>query len=104
MAYQSIIYDKSERIATIMLNRPARLNAINMEMTGEIREAFLDADADAAVRAIILTGAGSGFCAGADVATMRRPPADLQRQLAQPLNPAWREDYQGRFSYLLALR
>lgn len=104
MSYKDIIYEKSGRAATITLNRPARLNAIHMPMTVEMREAFLDADADDAVRAIILTGAGHAFCAGADVATMRKPPADLQQQLAQIVVPGAREDYQGRFSFMLALR
>jgi enoyl-CoA hydratase/carnithine racemase len=71
MPYETIRYDKAAAVATITLNRPAVLNAINPQMTAELHHAFDAADADAEVRAIILTGAGRGFCAGYDIA--RRP-------------------------------
>lgn len=67
MAYQDILYDVSERIATITLNRPDRLNAWTRLMEREYRHAMSQAEADDGVRVIIVTGAGRGFCAGADM-------------------------------------
>jgi len=71
MAYEAILYEKSGPVATITLNRPQALNAINPQMTAELHTALDVADADADVRAIILTGAGRAFSAGYDIA--RRP-------------------------------
>jgi enoyl-CoA hydratase/carnithine racemase len=67
MPYRDLIYDVSDRIATITLNRPDRLNAISGGMLASFSEAFREADHDRNVRAIILTGAGKGFCAGLDL-------------------------------------
>ena len=67
MAYEQILYEVADRIATITLNRPARLNAWTMRMGAEVRHACFEADRDEAVRVIIVTGAGKGYCAGADM-------------------------------------
>jgi enoyl-CoA hydratase/carnithine racemase len=67
MAYTTILVDKSESIMTITFNRPDRLNALNGPMLIDTIAALDDADADDSVRAIIFTGAGRGFCAGADL-------------------------------------
>jgi enoyl-CoA hydratase/carnithine racemase len=67
MAYQTILVDKSEGIQTITFNRPDRLNALNGQMLVDTIAALDDADADDSVRAIVFTGAGRGFCAGADL-------------------------------------
>ena len=67
MDYQTIRYEVSDRIATITLNRPERLNAIDESMPGEIREAVESADEDPRVHVVILTGAGRAFCAGYDL-------------------------------------
>jgi enoyl-CoA hydratase/carnithine racemase len=64
MPYETILYDKSGPVATITLNRPEALNAITPQMTEELHAALDTADADAGVRAIILTGAGRAFSAG----------------------------------------
>jgi len=64
----TIITDIADSIMTITLNRPERLNAFNHEMRLEMSDALDRADADDAVRGIIVTGAGRGFCAGADLA------------------------------------
>ena len=71
MAYETIIYETKGPVATITLNRPDALNAISQQMTAELHRALDEAEADAQVRAIILTGAGRGFSAGYDIA--RRP-------------------------------
>jgi enoyl-CoA hydratase/carnithine racemase len=65
--YRDLLYDVSDNIATVTLNRPDRLNAISMGMLASFSDAFRAADADPNVRAIILTGAGRGFCAGLDL-------------------------------------
>jgi enoyl-CoA hydratase/carnithine racemase len=67
MDFNTIIYEIEERIATVTLNRPDRLNAWTVEMKNELIEAFDMADKDDEVRVIIVTGAGRGFCAGADL-------------------------------------
>lgn len=67
MTYREIRYDAAERIATITLNRPDKLNAFTHVMRDELVDAFSAADADDAVRAVIVTGAGRAFCAGADL-------------------------------------
>ncbi len=67
MSYQDILYDVEDGILTITLNRPDKLNAFTGVMLTEIIDAMDRADADDDVRAIIFTGAGRGFCAGADL-------------------------------------
>ncbi len=67
MDYKTILYGVSERVATITLNRPERMNAINGDLPGELAAAVRRADADDDVHAIILQGAGRAFCAGYDL-------------------------------------
>jgi enoyl-CoA hydratase/carnithine racemase len=62
-----VLYDVNDRVATITLNRPDRLNAYTARMAAAIKQAMADAAADSVVRVIVLTGAGRGFCAGADM-------------------------------------
>jgi len=69
MAYETIKYEVADQILTITLNRPDKLNAFNATMMTELIDAFDKADADDNVRAIIVTGAGRGFCAGADLSS-----------------------------------
>jgi 2-(1,2-epoxy-1,2-dihydrophenyl)acetyl-CoA isomerase len=67
MDFEQILYDKSEGVATITLNRPERMNAFTDVMIREWAHALEDARLDRDVRAVIVTGAGRGFCAGADL-------------------------------------
>ena len=67
MDYSTILYDLEDSVLLITLNRPEILNAFNRDMMAEIIDALDKADADDNVRAIIVTGAGRGFCAGADL-------------------------------------
>ena len=67
MSFKHIAYDVADRIATITLNRPDKLNAFTDTMMLEMRQAFDLVDADDEVRAVIVTGAGRAFCAGADL-------------------------------------
>lgn len=71
MAYEQIDYAVRDRIATITLNRPERLNAWTPRMGKELYAAFGAAAADADVRVIVVTGAGRGFCSGADMQNLR---------------------------------
>ena len=64
---QTTLYDVDDGIATITLNRPDKLNAYNGQMRIELGLLFDETDADDAVRAVIVTGAGRAFCAGADL-------------------------------------
>jgi enoyl-CoA hydratase/carnithine racemase len=67
MAYETILYEVDGPVATITLNRPDKLNAYTAVMGVELADAFHRVDADDAVRVAIVTGAGRGFCAGADI-------------------------------------
>jgi enoyl-CoA hydratase/carnithine racemase len=69
MAFADIRYETSEGVGTITLYRPDKLNAVTTAMLAELRAALDMADADDAVRAVIVTGAGRAFCAGADLST-----------------------------------
>jgi enoyl-CoA hydratase/carnithine racemase len=71
MTYTTILYEKSDRIATITFNRPEQLNAVNVAMLGELRAAYEDAETDDDVWTIIVTGSGRAFCSGADVDGVR---------------------------------
>ena len=67
MDYQEIGYQVDDRVLTLTLNRPNKLNAFTERMAGELIDAFDRADVDDAVRVIVVTGAGRAFCAGADL-------------------------------------
>jgi enoyl-CoA hydratase/carnithine racemase len=66
--FETLLYSVDEGIATITLNRPDRLNAFNTQMMRDMIAAFDRTDTDDGVKAVIVTGAGRGFCAGADLA------------------------------------
>lgn len=67
MSYETLLYELDGPILTVTLNRPDKLNAYTAVMGAEIEDAFRRADTDDAVRVVIVTGAGRGFCAGADI-------------------------------------
>jgi enoyl-CoA hydratase len=67
MAYATIIYQKKEAVARIILNRPEVLNALNRTMVEEIGEALEDAEEDHSIRVVVIAGKGKAFCAGADL-------------------------------------
>lgn len=69
--YEQVLYDVRDRVATITMNRPERLNAWTPRMGRELYDAFQRASVDDGVRAIVVTGAGRGFCAGADMQNLR---------------------------------
>ncbi|MBJ7409880.1 MAG: enoyl-CoA hydratase/isomerase family protein [Phenylobacterium sp.] len=67
MSYETILYEVDGPILTVTLNRPDKLNAYTAVMGAELADAFQRADQDDEVRVVIVTGAGRGFCAGADI-------------------------------------
>lgn len=67
MSYETLLYDVKNHVCTITFNRPEKMNTWNATVAGELSEALQQANTDAEVRAIILTGAGRAFCAGADL-------------------------------------
>jgi len=101
MAYQHILYDVSDRIATITLNRPDRMNAWTAVMEHDVREAMKAASADDEVRVIVLTGAGRAFCAGADMEALKTIDPDAMRRAENipPFDMNRRPDWQTRYAY-----
>ncbi len=88
MEYSQILFNVHDHVATITLNRPDRLNAFTGTMMNELIDAFDRTDADDAVRAVIVTGAGRGFCAGADLGsggdTFAKGGSDVQTGVGVP--------------------
>lgn len=76
MGYETIRWEVSDGVATLTLNRPEVLNAITEQMLAELADAMKQAERDAAIRAIVLTGAGRGFCAGQDLQTIKEAYTD----------------------------
>ena len=70
MPTQETLYNVANRVATITLNRPDKLNAWTALMESEVRSHMENAEQDDEVRVIVLTGAGQGFCAGADMSLL----------------------------------
>lgn len=109
--YEQILYEVSEPVATITLNRPDRLNAFTGLMLAELRHALAQAESDERVVGIVLTGAGRGFSAGADMQGLgvtaqagrnvgEAVPSELE---AAPGDPVM-EEFQLSFGYLMAMR
>src|SRR5262245_42070549 len=68
--YKCLLYEVQDAVATLTLNRPERLNARGDTLRDDLHDAVLRASADPGVRAVVLTGAGKGFCSGGDVKAM----------------------------------
>ena len=111
MDFAEIIYEKKDRIATVTMNRPERLNAWTPKMGAELKAAMVDADRDADIRAIIVTGAGRAYCAGAEMSNLSSVAQGNTRATQAVDMPAsddgWltehRADYRGQFSWVMAL-
>lgn len=92
MAYETIIYEKQNGVATITLNRPQALNAFVPQMNKEVLEALKDGERDKEVRCFMITGAGRAFCAGQDL--KGRTPGQkgsLGASLREKYNPMIRQ-------------
>lgn len=105
---QDLLIHTADGVCTLTLNRPDKLNAWTGRMEAEFRAAVLAAEADPAVRAIVVTGAGRGFCAGADMSILEAGAAGNAQAAgeahAAPPPPADDANYSHRFSYLLRVR
>jgi enoyl-CoA hydratase len=83
-AMKYVVYEKQDQVATIVLNRPKSLNALHTVLLTELRTALEDAEADTAVRVIVITGAGDkAFCAGVDVAELVEKSPEEARAFSQ---------------------
>jgi enoyl-CoA hydratase/carnithine racemase len=100
MTTQEIQYTVADRVATITLNRPDKLNAWTRNMEKEVRQAMEEAAADDNVRVVVVTGAGRGFCAGADMSLLQDVADKGLHPLPDAANGAGAaEDFQRQYSY-----
>ncbi len=108
--YEQILYDVEEPLATIRLNRPDQLNAWTNRMGNEVKHAVNEAESDERVVAIVLTGEGRGFCAGADMKGLqsltegRSFGSDEAASDANPGQADMEEGFRGAYSYLMSVR
>ena len=86
--FSTLLYETSGRIATITLNRPERLNAINDHMPGEIAAAVKRAEADPGVHVVVVRGAGKGFCGGYDLVDYAETGGEVAGSQDMPWDPA----------------
>lgn len=112
--YSEIRYEVDDPVATVTLNRPAQLNAWTEVMANEVRDALGRAERDPNVVGIVLTGAGKGFCAGADMnrltslsgAASSDDGVDeevFRSESPKPGDDSWGEDLRGTYTYLLSV-
>jgi enoyl-CoA hydratase/carnithine racemase len=101
MAYEQILYRVEERVAVVTLNRPDRLNAWTPVMQAEVKAAMRAASGDPQVRVIVLTGAGRGFCAGADMSALQGIQSGERRERAPegPFDRHAHQSFQRTHSY-----
>ena len=111
--YEDVIYEVKDGIAVVTLNRPQSLNAYTVAMGQGLKGAVAEAVADTGVRVIVLTGAGRGFCAGADMNLLQKitpgggsvtHAKEVQRDLSSGPVAAVEAHYGGRFGYFLEAR
>lgn len=107
MEFKEIIFEKKDRIATVTMNRPEKMNAWTSSMGAEMKTAMLDADRDPSVNAIIVTGAGRAYCAGADMTGLSNIASGNASARAAAAPDEWlaaqRADYRTTYSWPLAL-
>ena len=114
MTEATVLYDVADQVATITLNRPHRLNALTKQLEVGLVEAMQQADESSDVRVIILTGAGRGFCAGADMEDLGEvgnvdwatvDMADAKQRIVPPVpRENTPEDFQKTYSYFPAIQ
>ena len=106
MSYAEIEYAVADHVATITLNRPNQLNAWTPVMANEVKAAMRAATDDDKVRVIVLTGAGRGFCAGADMnrlSSLSNDGAEAKIESETPFDTSVRADFQHRQAYFAAV-
>ncbi len=89
MGYQFILFDVAQGVARITLNRPDVLNSVHVAMSGEMQDALARVAREREIRAVLLTGAGRGFCAGQDLDEVRPggTPTDFAAHVRKVYNP-----------------
>ena len=87
MTTQTVLYEVNDRVASITLNRPERLNAINADLPRALRAAVERADEDPDVHVILLQGAGKGFCGGYDLVEYAETPGEMPGNQDMPWDP-----------------
>lgn len=110
MSYERIRFEIDDPVATVTLNRPEALNAWTKTMGDEVRDAVGRAERDPAVVGIVLTGAGRGFCAGADMTDLAdmsggdvSADAPLVPSAPAPGDESWGDDLRGTYTYLMSV-
>ncbi len=107
MDFAEIIYEKKDRVATVTMNRPEKMNAWTPKMGAEMRTAMLDAERDPSIGAIVVTGAGRAYCAGADMTALSNIAAGHAGARSAEAPDEWlaaqRVDYRTSYSWPLAL-
>lgn len=98
MSHRELIVNLEGAVATVRMNNPAKLNALSMTLTADLIEAMTAMRDDPTVRAIVLTGDGRGFCAGADLSALREPYERGERPDLRP----WLEEGYNRLIPLVA--
>ena len=109
--YDEILFEVDDPVATITLNRPQALNAWTPSMEREVMDAVGRAERDARVVGIILTGAGRGFCAGADMQVLQAIQDSGANdgydrgagEMPEAGDPAWGDDLRGTYTYLMSV-
>jgi len=108
--YEEILYAVEDRVATVTLNRPERLNAWTDRMGAEVKHAIAAAEADRDAAVILLTGAGRGFCSGADLKTLKSiSDGDAKRRAvgglaADPGDPDMEKGFRATYTYMMSVR
>ncbi len=111
MTYEEVLYEVDDPVATITLNRPQALNAFTTRMGNELRDALGEAERDPRVVGIVLTGAGRGFCAGADMnmlSGISRGGDESNSATESPTasevgDASWGDDLRGTYTYLMSI-
>lgn len=86
MAYNTLLFTIDAGVAEITLNRPEKLNSFSLEMHEELRQVMSATETDERVRAVLLTGAGRGFCAGQDLNARQGEPGEIGEHIRNSLN------------------
>lgn len=105
MKLERIKLDKAGPVATLTLNRPDKMNAIDEKMLDEFQVVFSDLDSDESIRAVVITGAGKAFSSGFDISIRERPLVTVQdwRQVTQKRNDTWLKVWRSRLPVIAAV-
>ena len=101
--YETIIVEKKGNIASLTLNRPDALNAVDMVMREELRLALIDIERDNDIHVVIITGAGRAFCAGGDLSTMGTWTPLSARKRMQNIHPIYKSIITSEKIYIAAI-